>query len=154
MNIQQQKLLIEQIDRRIGEMKLLSELSPPSSGWIHTIRKALKMSLRQLGQRLEISAQSVKEMEQREMDGRITLKSLNEVANALEMRVVYAVVPKNESLEKMIEKKALEIAREIVLRTSNTMLLEDQENSKERIERAIQEKAKIIIDTMPKYLWE
>ena len=154
MKIQQQKLLIEQIDRRIKEVKSLGDLNPPIKGWIHSIRIALKMSLRQLGLRLKISAQSVKEIEQREMNGSITLKSLNEVANALNMKVVYAVVPQNENIEKMIEKRAIEVAREIVLRTSNTMRLEDQENSKERIERAIREKAREIINTMPKYLWD
>ena len=64
------------------------------------------------------------------------------------------VITKKDSLEMIIEKRANEIARAIVLRTSNTMRLEDQENSDERIEKAIKEKAKEIIDTIPKYLWD
>lgn len=154
MKIQQQKLLIEQIDRKLKSVEALKEMSQPDKGWVHTIRIALKMSLRQLGQRMGISAQSVKEIEQREVDGSITLKSLKEAAGALEMKLVYAVVPKNESIEKMIETKATEIAREIVLRTSNSMRLEDQQNSDERIEKAIKEKAAEIINSMPKYLWD
>ena len=154
MKIQQHKLLIEQVDRKLESVKALKEMIQPDKGWIHTIRIALKMSLRQLGQRMDISAQSVKEIEQREADGSITLKSLKEAASALDMKLVYAVVPKNESIEMMIEKKATEIAREIVLRTSNTMRLEDQENSDERIEKAIKEKAIEIINSMPKYLWD
>ena len=70
------------------------------------------------------------------------------------MKFVYAVVPKDESLEKMIEKKATEIAREIVLRTSNTMRLEDQENSNERIEKAIKNKASEIMNSMQRNLWD
>jgi transcriptional regulator with XRE-family HTH domain len=41
------------------------------------------MSLRQLGERLQISQQSVKEIEEREVSGSITLKSLRETAEAL-----------------------------------------------------------------------
>ena len=154
MKIQQHKLLIEQVDRRLKSLSALKDVIQPDKGWIHTIRTALKMSLRQLGNKMEISAQSVKEIEQRECDGSITIRSLKEAANALEMKFVYAVVPKDESLEKMIEKKATEIAREIVLRTSNTMRLEDQENSNERIEKAIKNKASEIMNSMPRNLWD
>ncbi len=154
MKIQQHKLLIEQIDRRFKSAEVLKQMNQPDKGWIKSIRTALKMSLRQLGNRMGISAQSVMEIEQREVDGSITLKSLKEAANAIEMKLVYAIIPKNDNLEMIIEKKANEIAREIVLRTSHTMRLEDQENSDERIEKAIREKAKEIIDTMPKYLWD
>ena len=54
------------------------------------------MSLRQLGNRMGISAQSVMEIEQREVDGSITLKSLKEAANAIEMKLVYAIIPKKD----------------------------------------------------------
>ena len=112
------------------------------------------MSLRQLGNRLKISAQSVKEIEQREANGSITIKSLREVAGELDMKLVYGFVPKGESIEKIIDKRAKEVAREIVLRTSNTMKLEDQENSTERIDKSIKSKAEEIKNKMPKYLWD
>lgn len=41
----------------------------------------------------------------------------------------------------MIERRAFEIAGEIVMRTSHTMKLEDQANSKERLENAIKDRA-------------
>jgi hypothetical protein len=50
--------------------------------------------------------------------------------------------------------RALEMATKIVQRTSNTMKLEDQENSKERIEKAIKERAAEIINKTPKILWD
>jgi len=40
------------------------------------------------------------------------------------------------------------------LRTSNTMKLEDQENSRQRIEQAILEKTLSIKNEMPKKLWD
>jgi len=112
------------------------------------------MSLRQLGDRLHISPQSVKEIEEREANGTITLNSLRDAANAMDMKLVYGFVSKHESLEQMIEKRARELATEIVMRTHATMTLEDQQNSKERIEKAIAQKTAEIKFEMPKYLWD
>ena len=154
MKLGQQKLIIEQLDRKFLTLKSLNQFSSPERGWIFNIRTALKMSLRQLGKRLGISAQSVKEIEQREAEGSLTLRSLSDVAKALDMKLVYAIIPKEETLERMIEKKADKIAREIVLRTSNTMSLEDQKVSDTRIKKAIEEKADEIINKMPRYLWD
>jgi predicted DNA-binding mobile mystery protein A len=93
-------------------------------------------------------------MENREVAGTITLKTLRDVANAMDMQLVYGFVPKNKSLEQMIEKRAKQLATEIVMRTNNTMTLEDQQNSKERIEEAITQKTNEIKSEMPKYLWD
>lgn len=112
------------------------------------------MSLRQLGNRLSKTAQSVKEMEEREANGTISIKSLSEAARILDMKLVYGFISKPESLDKMIEKKAEEIAREIVLRTNNSMMLEDQQNSENRIYKAIEQKITEIKTEMPKYLWD
>ena len=70
------------------------------------------------------------------------------------IQLVYGFVPKNKSLEQMIEKRAKQLATEIVMRTNNTMTLEDQQNSKERIEEAIAQKTNEIKSEMPKYLWD
>ena len=54
------------------------------------------MSLRQLRNRLHISPQSVKEIEDREVSGTITLNSLRDTANAMDMKLVYGFVSKHE----------------------------------------------------------
>ena len=79
---------------------------------------------------------------------------MREAGNALGLKLVYGFIPKEKSLEKMIEQKAYEIAKEIVLRTSHSMMLEDQQNSNERIEKAIKERAEEIKNEMPGYLWD
>ena len=154
MNTSKQKLLIEQTDRKLEVFKPLINFNIPQNGWVNTIRLALKMSLRQLGNRLKISPQSMKEIEEREVSGAITLKALKEVGAVLDMKLIYGFIPKSNSIEEMIEKRAIELAKEIVLRTSQTMKLEDQENSKIRLEKAIKNKAEEIKNKMPKYLWE
>ncbi len=150
----QHKLIVEQLDKKLEWFKVFSEITTPATGWIQAIRTALKMSLRQMGNRLSITPQSMKEIEQREKEGSITLKNLREAGKVLNMQLVYGFIPKDESLEKMIEQKAHEIAKEIVLRTSHNMMLEDQQNSKERIEKAIKERAEEIKNEMPGYLWD
>ena len=150
----QHKLIVEQLDKKLELFNVFSELTTPATGWIQAIRTALKMSLRQMGNRLSITPQSMKEIEQREKEGSITLKNLREAGKVLDMQLVYGFIPKDESLEKMIEQKAHEIAKEIVLRTSHNMMLEDQQNSKERIEKAIIERAEEIKNEMPGYLWD
>ncbi|MBL7890395.1 MAG: mobile mystery protein A [Bacteroidia bacterium] len=154
MKNNKQNLVIEQVDRKLSEFKVLEQAVIPADGWIHTVRVALKMSLRQMGKRLGITSQSVKEIEQREANGSITLKTLREAGNALDLKLVYGFVPRNSSIEKMIEDRAYELAQQIVKRTSTTMKLEDQENSLKRLDKATQMKVKEIIETMPKYLWD
>jgi predicted DNA-binding mobile mystery protein A len=149
-----QKLLLEQTDRKLQVFRGLEKISIPPLGWIHTIRTALKMSLRQLGNKLDMSAQSVKEIEAREANGSITIKSLTETAKALDMKLVYGFVSRHQSLEKMIEQRAYEMAKEIVMRTHKTMQLENQQNSNARIQKAIENRAGEIKNNMPKYLWD
>ncbi len=154
MKNQQQQLQIQQLENKLNQFKILENSSIPPKGWINAIRTALGMSLRQLGNQLDISLQSVKEIEEREVSGSITLKNLNEAAKAMNMKLVYGLVPVNGSLHEMIEKKAMEIATEIVKRTSDSMALEDQKNSNTRLAKAIQEKAAELKRTIPKYLWD
>jgi predicted DNA-binding mobile mystery protein A len=149
-----QQLLLEQTDKKLFVLKPLQALVTPSKGWVNAVRKALKMSLRQLGSRMSFSAQNIKQIEEREVNGTISINSLREVANAMDMRLVYGFVSKHESLEQMIEKRAKELAVEIVMRTHTTMTLEDQQNSNERIQKAIAQKTEEIKYEMPKYLWD
>lgn len=154
MKNNKQYLLLQQTDKKLEVFKDLKATVVPTKGWINTFRMALKMSLRQLGNRLNIAPQSTKEIEEREANGTITLNSLRDVANAMDMQLVYGFVSKHESLEQMIEKRATALATEIVMRTNNTMTLEDQQNSKERIRKAIEQKTFEIKSEMPKYLWD
>jgi predicted DNA-binding mobile mystery protein A len=147
-------LSLEQLDKKMQKIALIKTIQIPSKGWINTIRLTLNMSLKQLAKKLNITSQSVNEIESREADKKITLEKLNEVANALDLKFVYGFIPKDGSLEKMIEKRSLEIAQQIVLKTSHTMALEDQQNNPARINKAIKDRAQQIKNEMPKYLWD
>jgi len=149
-----QQLVLDQIDKKLVLFYSLKSVVMPEKGWVNTVRTALKMSLRQLGNRMNFSAQNIKQIEEREANGTISINSLREVANAMDMKLVYGFVSKHESLEQMIEQRAKIVATEIVMRTNNTMTLEDQQNSVSRIEKAIIQKTAEIKYEMPKYLWD
>jgi len=155
MNKDKQKLMIEQLDRRFMKLcSCLQELEVPEKGWINTLRKTLNISLKQLGVKLRVSSQNINQLEQREIDGSVTIKRLKEVAEALNMNFVYSFIPKDGSLETYIEKRAYEIAKELTMRTSHTMKLEDQGNSNERLNKAIKDRTEKIKNELPKYLWD
>jgi predicted DNA-binding mobile mystery protein A len=147
-------LMLQQLNGKLLSFAPLSRIAIPPSGWIKAIRNTLGMSMQQLANKLSISKQGVLDIEKREVDGSITIKSLRELGRVLDMEFVYGFVPKDGSLEAMIEKKSNELATKIVLRTSNTMKLEDQGNSKERIEKAIKERTEEIKNELPKVLWD
>ena len=147
-------LQIQQLNGKMLAYTSLQKVATPPTGWIKAIRTAIGMSMLQLGKRLSITKQSVQDIERREKDGSITVKALRETAKALDMHLVYGFVPMDGSLEELIDRKAKELATQIVLRTSNTMKLEDQENTKQRIGKAIQERTIAIKNEMPKTLWD
>jgi predicted DNA-binding mobile mystery protein A len=146
-------LVLRQLDKKLHNLLLLRDITP-ASGWIRLIRTTLNMSLRQLGNKLSMTLQSLSDIEKREVEGTITLKTLKEAAEALDMTLVYGFLPKDGSLEKMIERRAHEMAVKIVNRTSTTMKLEDQQNSAERIQQAVEELTEELKREMPKSLWD
>ena len=148
------KLQIEQLESKIKIYIPIAKVAIPPTGWIKAVRLTLGISLQQLANRISITKQSVQEMEQREKNGSISLKSLRETAQALDMKLVYGFVPKDGTLDALIERKARELAVKIVLRTSNTMKLEDQENSNKRLNKAIEERTTLLKHEMPKVLWD
>jgi predicted DNA-binding mobile mystery protein A len=148
------KLQIEQLDRRFKAVKGLTALAVPADGWIKTTRDALGMSLKQLGAKMAITAQSVKEIEQREKNKNITLRTLNEAAEALNLKLVYGLLPKGKDLTAMINERAEVVAKKIVLRTAKTMQLENQTNSATRLKKAIKNRAEEIKNNQPRYLWD
>lgn len=148
------KLQIAQLEAKLKAFRPLLNISKPQIGWIKAIRTSLGMTMQQLANRLSIKKQSVQEIEQREKDGSISLKNLMDVAKVLDMELVYGFVPKDGSLDALINKKAHKLATKIVSRTSNSMKLENQENSRKRILKAIEERSAKLKLEMPKVLWD
>ncbi|MBC7873108.1 MAG: mobile mystery protein A [Ferruginibacter sp.] len=149
-----QRLILEQVSRNLATFQQGAYTPFPSEGWVRTIRKAINMSLAQLARRLQKKPPTVNDFEKREQAGTITLQSLREIAEAMDMKLVYAIVPKSGTLDEMVNEKVALKAQEIVNRTSTTMALEDQENTKARLLDAFAEKKIELKNEMPKFLWD
>ncbi|MGF1565842.1 MAG: mobile mystery protein A [Flavobacteriales bacterium] len=152
--MEKKRLQIAQLETKLNVFGAVQSTVVPPMGWIRTIRMSLGISLQQLADKLGRSRQSVREIEIREKEGAITLKALRQVADVLDMELVYGFVPKDGSLDELIERKARELATRIVMRTSNTMQLEDQGVSYARLQKAIDERTALIKHELPKALWD
>src|ERR1035441_2509893 len=123
-------LRLKQLDRRLEPYQAAQKISRPPKGWIRAIRQALGVSSGEVARRLKTSRQLPLQLEKRETDDRITLKSLRAVANALDCDLVYALVPRGESLKELMEMRARAEAKKHVLGVEHSMALENQEVGK------------------------
>jgi predicted DNA-binding mobile mystery protein A len=147
-------LLITQLDQKLKPFATAKNTTVPTKGWLHTIRTSLNMTMEQLGNKLSITKQGVKKIEESEIKGTISINSLKEVANALDMQLVYGFVPNKGSVKEMIAEKAEKLATKIVLRTHKNMQLENQAITDTKIKSAIKELAEELAREMKKLLWD
>ena len=150
----QRKLLLEQLDRKLKPFLGSEMVIIPDNGWINTIRTTINMTLEQLGKKLNMTKQGVKRIEESEAAGTITIKSLKEVCNALEMKFVYGFVPIDGSIDSLLDRKSKTLAEKIILRTNHNMMLEDQEIEKGNLKNAIEDLSKEINLGLKKTLWD
>ena len=120
------RLRLSQMSNKIRDLNK-ANVHTPEKGWINAIRITLGMSMSQLAKKTEKTHQAIHKLERSEAKGKITLKSLREVALAFDMKLVYGLVPIEGSIEDIIEKRARKLANEIMKRTNRTMVLEDQQ---------------------------
>lgn len=150
----QSRLLIEQLDRKLMPFLEAGKVQIPDKGWIFTLRNTLNMTMEQLGRKLNITRQGVKRIENSEMSGAITIKLLQDVGRAMDMRLVYGFIPKHGSVSALLDKKSYELAERIIQRTNQTMMLEDQANEIEHLNAAVEELAAQIRQELRRSLWD
>lgn len=153
MKAKQKNLAREQLDETLKKFIPLKAVSPPRKGWVRAIRDALGMTGKQLAVRLHANKQRVSRIEQDERFGKVTLKTLRSVAEALDCEFVYGFVPR-ESLKKTVRNQARSVAKKRMSRSDQMMRLEKQELSNEDKEKALDGLIGDITSTMPKSLWD
>lgn len=124
----------------------------PQEGWLRTVRRALGMSGPQLAKRLGVTKARISKAEQDEPSGSVTLKTMQAMAEAMNCKFVYAVVPK-QNVEDIIKQRAIEKANAQVRSASTHMALEAQTLSKEQLEYEVERIAAQIVERMPSDLW-
>lgn len=97
----------------------------PPRGWIRAVRDALGMTTRQLAQRMGVAPSRIPALERAEMSGATTLNSLRVAAEAMNCKIVYALIPQ-DSLDATVKSQAAHKAMQQLLRLNTTMELEGQ----------------------------
>lgn len=105
------ELRLTQLERGLESFRTVRGVSRPQRGWIHAVREAKGISSGELGRILGVSRQLPLQFEKAEAEDSITLKSLRNVANALDCDLVYALVPRVETKQKPAEKHGSTQAR-------------------------------------------
>lgn len=143
---------IRHLDRRFAKLRGV-DLRRPPKGWLRAIRDALGMTTTQFAERLGVSQPRVTELEQYEESGGVTLKTLQQAAEVLGCRLVYALIPE-KPLEETVRTRANAVADRQMKAVEQTMRLEDQAV---KGKRAREELRKEIIEELmqrPSRLWQ
>lgn len=151
------KKALEQ-QRRVMDKKLQSWLhlraeKAPPVGWLRAIRGALGISSRQLAQIIGVDSSAIIRLEEREPTGKITLELLNRAAQSMDCKVIYAIVPndESESLEAIVERRARKAAQELLQKVEHTMRLEGQGSPSSKAE--LEKLAKDLKEKMDPRIW-
>lgn len=142
------------IQQKLNHFSELNEQIPPS-GWIKAIRISLNLTLRQLADRVGVSHGSIAQLEKREPKKKVTLESLENAAQAMNCKVIYAIVPQESgtTLDDIIKSKAKEAALRILKDVAHTMRLEAQGTSDEQIKSEVERITEQLIETGDSRIW-
>ncbi len=128
-------------------------LEVPSEGWLATVRKALGMSVVQLAQRRGVTRNQISKLERTELDCAVTLGTMKKMAEAMDCRFVYAVVPRDD-VETLIDEQARKKALKLVSKAGQHMALEAQSLSNEQIRFEVDRLTQELKDKPPTDFWE
>jgi predicted DNA-binding mobile mystery protein A len=137
------------LDGRFKEWGAVNQYQAPVRGWIKAIREALGMTTAQLAQRAGVRQPSIIALERSEEKGSIELATLRRAAEALDCKLIYALVP-NKPLDAMVRERARAFVRKRLRPVEHSMLLEDQKVSK----RADTDLDEVIRETNPSLFWD
>ena len=147
------RLILEQLDASLRRLAPLCSVSVPPKGWIRAIRGALGMSARQLANRLGSSQQALARIEQNELAGAVTVKTLRRIAEQLDCIFVCGFIPRT-SLESTIRQQAQRVAAKRLGQASQTMALEDQALGRQENQKVLSDMVEELSNTPPSNLWD
>jgi predicted DNA-binding mobile mystery protein A len=136
-------LRLKQLDRTLKPFRAAAKNPRPQKGWLRAIREAAGISASEVARTLKTSRQLPVQLEKAEAEYRITLKSLRAAADALGCELVYALVPKANTLHDLVEERARALAKKHVLGVEHSMALEDQAVG--RIDDAVEAETKRLL---------
>jgi predicted DNA-binding mobile mystery protein A len=141
-----------QYQRIVDSAASYTALRRPPEGWLRTVRKALGMSGAQLAKKMGVTRARIAQAEHAELNGGVTLKSMQAAAEAMGCRFVYAIVPPSR-IEDIVMTQARKKAEAIVGTASKHMALESQTLPNDKIARQIERVTQDIAREMPPDFW-
>jgi predicted DNA-binding mobile mystery protein A len=120
------KIIREQLAVSLKPFSKLTKINRPHTGWIRALRTALGMSMATLAERLGVHKSRVSKIEQDEVAGNLTIKTMQKVADGLDCVFVYGFVPRS-SLDDTINQQAFLKASKELNKLMHTMSLEAQD---------------------------
>jgi predicted DNA-binding mobile mystery protein A len=146
-------LRLRQLTERLKPWEQVKDLPPPKGGWIAAIREALGMGTGQLAKRMGVDPTAIVHLETREAAGKITVESLRRAAEAMDSKLVYAIVP-NQGLHRTLNAQARTVARARMSRVGHTMSLEAQDVENDEAAHQEADLAGRLLSEWPRSLWD
>jgi len=131
----------------------LEGIRKPNKGWICSMRSALGMTGSDLARRMKITPAAIYEVEQKELSGAVTIQRMEKLAAAMGGRFVYAIVPKESTVESIIRDQAQRKAERLLRRTNTQMALEKQALDETRLQEEVDRLRDDLIRSRPADLW-
>ena len=153
MKQQHRQIVRQQLAKTLAQFAFAKGIQVPAKGWVRAVREALGMSGTQLAQRLRVSQPRIPKLEQDEVSGAVTLKTMRQVAEALDCVFVYALVPRT-SLDETVRSQARTVAAERQQRVTHSMLLEAQELSQAEKRSSLDAAVDELVRETPRDLWD
>lgn len=147
------KQAVRQQYQAVVDLARGGNIQVPAEGWIRTVRKALGMSGAQLAGRMGVTRARIAQVEQAELEGGVTLKSMQATAEAMGCRFVYAFVPP-DTIETLIIAQARKKAQAIVAMAGKHMALEDQTVTDSRTRQEVTRLTNELMYEMPSDFWQ
>lgn len=142
----------EQVQQSLDGFSGLTTRAIPKKGWIRVIREALGMSSYVLADRLGCTRANITSIERSEQKGTISLETLAEVAQALDCKLVYCLMPL-ESLDKILENQARALAKKRIKIVNHSMALEQQGLTSKQLQRQEDDLVQELLQGNPRKIW-
>lgn len=151
--MKKQQLALRQLDKQLAAWQQVRLFFQPAKGWIHTLRKVLGMTTKQLAHRLSVDRSRIIKLESAEIEDAVTLRTLREAANALNCDLVYGFIPR-VPLQDWLKQQAELISEKHLRTVSHSMSLEAQTVSSQEEKIQKEEIMTALLQGSFKKLWE
>lgn len=106
MRERERKLARKRLDVEMRPYRRAGAEKNPAAGLLRAVRQALRVPVAEIAVKMGVNRSGVFDMEAREMQGTITLRSMARMAQGMGCKLVYGIVPQEgKTLEELAEER-------------------------------------------------